>query len=105
LPEVGIVKKVVARSCHGASNELPLASNWDGAIAREGRQHIGMPQVVRTKGTSQNVAKLLLAQTASRQYGYLVMGAYSRPRLIEALFGGTTRMLLKESRVPLLIAH
>jgi nucleotide-binding universal stress UspA family protein len=36
---------------------------------------------------------------------YLVMGAFGHSRMTEALFGGVTRRLLRESPVPLLIAH
>lgn len=36
---------------------------------------------------------------------YLVMGAYGRSRLRETLFGGVTKHLMAECRVPLLMAH
>ncbi|MBB4641935.1 universal stress protein [Rhizorhapis suberifaciens] len=36
---------------------------------------------------------------------YLVMGAYGRSRLRETLFGGVTKHLMAECRVPLLLAH
>lgn len=35
----------------------------------------------------------------------IVMGAYSHPRLQERLFGGVTRSMLKESNIPLFLAH
>ena len=47
----------------------------------------------------------LLALCADRQPGYCVMGAYSHGRLRESLFGGVTRRLLTESRVPLILGH
>lgn len=36
---------------------------------------------------------------------YVVMGAYGRSRLRETLFGGVTKHLMSECRVPLLLAH
>lgn len=36
---------------------------------------------------------------------YLVMGAYSRSRTREFLFGGVTRYMLEDSTLPLLMAH
>ncbi|HKR17366.1 universal stress protein [Rhizorhapis sp.] len=36
---------------------------------------------------------------------YLVMGAYGRSRLRETLFGGVTKYLMAECKVPLLLAH
>jgi nucleotide-binding universal stress UspA family protein len=35
----------------------------------------------------------------------LVMGAYSRPRLQEIVFGGMTAAMVREARIPLLITH
>jgi nucleotide-binding universal stress UspA family protein len=37
--------------------------------------------------------------------GYLVMGAYSRNRAREYLFGGVTRYMLHDAAMPLLLAH
>jgi nucleotide-binding universal stress UspA family protein len=37
--------------------------------------------------------------------GYIVMGGYGHSRVREYLFGGVTRSLLKESPIPLLLAH
>jgi nucleotide-binding universal stress UspA family protein len=51
------------------------------------------------------VAPLLLTKAASGKYAYFVMGAYSRPRILERLFGGVTRRMLRESPIPLFIAH
>lgn len=36
---------------------------------------------------------------------YCVIGAYSRSRLIQTLFGGVTRRLLASSRIPLVLGH
>jgi nucleotide-binding universal stress UspA family protein len=51
------------------------------------------------------VEPLLLSKLESGRYGWAVMGAFSKSRFREALFGGTTKRMLKESPVPLLIAH
>ena len=37
--------------------------------------------------------------------GIIVMGAYGHSRLREYVFGGVTRELTQNSRVPLLLAH
>jgi nucleotide-binding universal stress UspA family protein len=52
-----------------------------------------------------SVGPLLLSKLESGRYGWAVIGAFSRSRLVEALFGGVTKTLLKESPVPLFIAH
>lgn len=47
----------------------------------------------------------ILAEARTGDYAYLVMGGFGHPRFVEALFGGVTRKLLKESPIPLLLAH
>ncbi len=51
------------------------------------------------------VEPLLLSKLESGRFGWAVMGAFSKWRFREALFGGVTRRILKESPVPLVIAH
>ena len=50
-------------------------------------------------------AEMLLAAANSGQFAYLVMGAFGHSRVVEYLFGGTTRRLLAESPIPILLAH
>ena len=35
----------------------------------------------------------------------LIMGAYSRPRLAELVFGGATEHMLREADIPVLMMH
>ena len=49
------------------------------------------------------VAEGLIA--LAHAHDYLVMGAFGHSRSREALFGGVTRSLLRESPIPLLLAH
>lgn len=51
------------------------------------------------------VEPVQLSKLGSGRYDWMVMGAFSRPRIRETLFGGVTKRMLKESPVPLLIAH
>ncbi len=37
--------------------------------------------------------------------GLLIMGAYEHSRFGEALLGGVTRDVLRQSRIPVLVAH
>lgn len=50
-------------------------------------------------------ADIILADANSGKFAYLVMGGFGHSRLVEALFGGVTRKMLKESRIPLFLAH
>ena len=51
------------------------------------------------------VGDALLGKVAELGADFLVMGAYGHSRLRELVFGGVTRELARNSRVPLLLAH
>lgn len=48
---------------------------------------------------------LLLGAAASLGARYIVMGAYGHSRVREAVLGGVTRRMMRESPVPLLLGH
>lgn len=51
------------------------------------------------------VGSRLLEKSAGLGAGLLVMGAYGRGHVGEALLGGATRHVLQHSRIPLLLSH
>ncbi len=51
------------------------------------------------------IANVILAYAERHQTDLIVVGAYSRTRTSEMLFGGVTRSLLRDAAIPLLIAH
>jgi nucleotide-binding universal stress UspA family protein len=51
------------------------------------------------------VASTILAYAQRHDTDLIVVGAYSRPRTTQMIFGGVTRSLLRDAAVPLLIAH
>lgn len=57
----------------------------------------------RREGRS--TAAALLDASAKLSAAYIVMGAYGHTRLREAVLGGATRDLLRQSNLPLLMAH
>jgi nucleotide-binding universal stress UspA family protein len=59
-------------------------------------------QAVAKRGA---VADSLMEELANLEADLAIMGGYGSPRLAEWLLGGTTRKLLRQSPVPLLIAH
>ena len=50
-------------------------------------------------------AKTLRDAAEVRKAGLLVMGAYGRTRLTERIFGGVTRKMLSDVRIPLLMTN
>lgn len=51
------------------------------------------------------VAQVVTDEAARRDADLLVLGAYSRPRMRELLFGGTTRTMLADPQIPILISR
>lgn len=51
------------------------------------------------------VGEVILGQADRRDADLLVVGAYSRPRATEMLFGGVTRFLLAQGSLPLLLSR
>lgn len=69
-------------------------------------RHGILVEVVRDKVPNADyVEPLLLAHLERGRFAWAVIGAFSRSRFREGLFGGATKRLLKESPLPLLIAH
>lgn len=62
-------------------------------------------EVVSEIGAPERVGDLILERANSGKFSYVVIGAYSRPPIVEALFGGVTRQMLKACRIPLLLAR
>lgn len=56
------------------------------------------------RGTD-NVGANLLEAARSLDARYLVLGAYGRSRVMEAVLGGTTRYMLDHAPLPLVLAH
>jgi nucleotide-binding universal stress UspA family protein len=48
---------------------------------------------------------MILAEAQHREAGLIVIGGYSHSRIRERLLGGVTHKLLRQSPIPLLIAH
>jgi nucleotide-binding universal stress UspA family protein len=55
--------------------------------------------------TMPRVSDVLMRHCGDKSAQLLVMGAYGHSRLLEAVLGGTTRNLLEETKIPVLMAH
>ncbi|HET9639260.1 MAG TPA: universal stress protein [Allosphingosinicella sp.] len=54
---------------------------------------------------NRSIGQALLDAAASLDARYIVMGAYGHSRLREAVLGGVTREMMRQSPVPLLLGH
>jgi nucleotide-binding universal stress UspA family protein len=61
--------------------------------------------VVTDHASRREVSALILERAADGGYAYVVAGAYSKPPLLEVLFGGVTRDLLRSCPIPLFLVH
>ncbi|MEX0431570.1 universal stress protein [Spiribacter insolitus] len=97
------VQVVVVGSQHGPHDrhgDLPGAD-----IAAHLARH-GVPVEASSQGRSEiPVADALLSAAADSDADLLVMGAYGRSRFREMVLGGTTRRILGEMTLPVLMAH
>lgn len=98
VPLLKLAAKVVLLEVDDGSVSMPAEE----AAAYLSRRDIHA-EVERDTGGP--VATLLLSRADSGAYAYLVMGAFGHSRMTEAIFGGVTRRMLKESPIPILMAH
>ncbi|MFD1103604.1 universal stress protein [Sphingobium olei] len=84
----------------------------DGALETSARdaaaylsRHDIHPLIRFEKLLGRSVSDILVSEIRDRRADYMVMGGYGRGRLIETLFGGVTRSLLRQSPVPLFLAR
>lgn len=63
------------------------------------------PEILLETVKPNRVDDALLQHATRGQFSMVVMGAFSRSKLVEMLFGGVTRRMLKDSPVPLFLAH
>jgi len=62
-------------------------------------------EIVNLPLTSEPIHETLRKAAQVRKAGFMVMGAYGQPRIIETLFGGVTRNVLAAPPMPVLMAH
>jgi nucleotide-binding universal stress UspA family protein len=61
------------------------------------------PRAIQTRSEEEPIA--LRQQIEKAHYDLLVMGAYSRPKWLEFIFGGATQSILLSSKIPVLVSH
>lgn len=92
------VVEVQGEGAHGSAEE---AASY---LSRHGI-HAKIDLVARSKVLGASVGAMLQTLCANHKAAYCVMGAYGHAPLREALFGGVTRHMLRESEIPLVLVH
>lgn len=104
MPLLAAAEAVTVLSVKGASGGMvpgPDARQVANHLLRNGVR--ASAKVIAARGRP--AGKAILDEAAVLGVDLIVKGAYARSRLREIIFGGTTRHILTEARLPVLIAH
>ena len=104
MPLLSGAEAVTVLSVKGASGGMvpgPDAKQVADHLVRNGVR--ATSKIIAARGRS--AGKAILDETAVLGADLVLKGAYTHSRLREIIFGGTTRHILAEARVPVLIAH
>jgi nucleotide-binding universal stress UspA family protein len=105
LPLLKDAKKVFAVAITADEDENLRDLHADRLVAAFLRRHQVEATVRRIAVADINAGELLLSQAADFSADLVVMGAYSRPRISELVWGGVTRVMLSSMTVPVLMSH
>jgi nucleotide-binding universal stress UspA family protein len=93
-----------------ASEVVVISVNEDGPITPGGdelaeylRWHGVQAQTVTIEGSAASAGRILLEQVDKAGVDLLIMGAYTRDRLRQVIFGGATREVLAKMAIPVLM--
>jgi nucleotide-binding universal stress UspA family protein len=100
IPLLGQAETVTLYHATDGSLRLPAEE-----AARYLSRHGIEPVIEQEPAGSDRPGDMILAQVAKGHHDLVIMGAYSRSRLIETIFGGATRTMLRNSPVPVFLAH
>jgi len=103
LPFIAAAKRVVILSVEEGDERTDQRSCE--RLLHALRWHTQAASVQRLQRNSRQPAEIVLDAAATAGADLLVMGGYSHSRLREVVFGGFTRHMLTDSRLPVLMAH
>jgi len=105
LPILKDAEKVIAVAVMPEADETVNERFTDEQLKVFLRRHDVDATVRRIGMADIDAGELLLSQAADLGADLIVMGAYSRPRLAELVWGGVTRVLLSSMTAPVLMSH
>lgn len=106
MPFIGRARRVVVLIVDGDRDPDRFGEDPGANLMQHLARHDVAAELVQASTAGgHSVAEVIMEQAGAHGADLLVMGAYSRPRTAEVLFGGTTRTLLAQARIPLLISR
>jgi nucleotide-binding universal stress UspA family protein len=105
LPLLKDAKKVIAMAVTPESDESANERFTDAQLRTFLARHDVDATVRRIAAADIEAGELLLSQAADVGADLIVMGAYSRPRFTELVWGGVTQVMLASMTAPVLMSH
>ncbi len=105
LPLLKDAKKVIALAVTPEADETANERFTDAQLSAFLSRHDIDATVKRIAAADIEAGELLLSQVADAGADLIVMGAYSRPRLTEIVWGGVTRVVMSSMTAPVLMSH
>ncbi|MBT4890388.1 MAG: universal stress protein [Rhodospirillales bacterium] len=94
-------EKVTIFTMNGEDNESDVA----GQLARYLAWHGVSADIETTYVGDHNVGEVLVTKCTECNADVLIMGAYTHSRLRQLIFGGVTRHVLAEAKLPVVMVH
>jgi nucleotide-binding universal stress UspA family protein len=105
LPLLKDAKEVTAVAIAPARDESARSKFTDDQVESFLARHNVTAKVQRVVAPDIDAGELLLSYAADFGADLIVMGAYSRPRVTEMVWGGVTRVMLTSMSAPVLMSH
>lgn len=105
MPFITTARRTVVLTVDADRNPERFGDEPGSNLLEHLRRHGVAVDVVHAASAGAPVSEVILQKAAEHGADLLVIGAYSRPRTSQFLFGGTTRSLLTETGMPMLVSR
>jgi nucleotide-binding universal stress UspA family protein len=103
MPLLRLAQRVTICTVEGATVAGPSGEQMAHSLKINGIK--AEPITLKQTAGKRNAGEILLAKAAELGCDLIVKGAYTQSRLRQMIFGGTTRHILANAKLPVLMAH
>jgi nucleotide-binding universal stress UspA family protein len=101
MPLLRLAQRVTICTVEGATVAGPSGEQMARSL---NLNSVNAEPIILKKGKS-NAGEVLLAKAGELGCDLIIKGAYTQSRLRQMIFGGTTRYILANAKLPVLMAH
>ncbi len=101
MPLLRLAQRVTICTVEGATVAGPTGEQMARSLKLNGVN----AELITLKQSKSNAGEILLAKAEELGCDLIVKGAYTQSRLRQMIFGGTTRHILANAKLPVLMAH